>query len=288
MVISFHTSLINTFKKIIEINNKNIIYSEEFNIPISNKYYIFLFDNSDDLFINLSKYIIDEEIDSKYDFSELNCSLTFDQEQILSINILNNDITKTEIELNNLFLCAEESDAEIILSFDINFIKNYSYLIDSQDGETHLLDYLFYKLYNKLSNIIIFDEISFLSCDSLFYFELSKCLFDTTIFKQTLNKINLIKSDKIIVYKKPDNIYWNFFDYNNNYDINFNDQNISYEKFTELLNNNNFINTIINNNLVIVTKIFINQILFINIFNKNDHDKEPFPIDPLSKNFIKF
>ena len=93
MDISIHKDLIKTFKNIVNINNSGIIYSGDLNIPISNKYFIFLFDNSNETFINLIKYITDEEeIDSSFDFSQIQCSISFEKEQILSINILNNDI----------------------------------------------------------------------------------------------------------------------------------------------------------------------------------------------------
>ena len=290
MDISIHKDLIKTFKNIVNINNSGIIYSGDLNIPISNKYFIFLFDNSNETFINLIKYITDEEeIDSSFDFSQIQCSISFEKEQILSINILNNDITKTEIEINNLFLCAEESNAEIIFSFDISFIKNYFELIDSQDGETHLFDYIIYKFQKKLSNIIIFDENSFISKNSLLFFELSKTLLNTQIFDEILQKINLIKSDKIIIYKKSDNIYWKLFNKNiNNYDITIDDETIDIKQFVQIVNENNFIDAYINNNFVISTSIFINQILFINLFNKDDLEKQPFILDPISKNFINF
>ena len=90
----------NMFKDIIKFNDKDPIYSNEYSIPISNKYYIMLLNNEDDT-NKILNYLYNDDRDVDSPFDDILNMIGFDEEQIYNMTFANTDLKYIEKQINN-------------------------------------------------------------------------------------------------------------------------------------------------------------------------------------------
>jgi hypothetical protein len=305
------------FEKIININNNDIIYTTESKIPVTNKYYIFIYNKNNKKINSFINYIIDELDDNNKihddDIKQLCCTQSFDIDQIYVWDIAKTNIKEISSQVNNLIECASECfetddgvihPAEIILIVDIESLFNYIQLFvnieknnEDKVEETHIMDYIFFLFKNKINNIVILDKYKQLHEKSLLYYNFINCLINEpkvplaniqdknliTINEEILN----INSNKIIIYKKCDSIYWNLLDVNNKYNIYIDNGDVNLQELNKLLSEENLIFAKINGINSVISNVLIHEIINTNLFSfKNNNNSFIYALNPLHQNNI--
>lgn len=266
------------FNLLYEINSKNLIYTNRYNIPISNKYWITLIDKDNGQFGDFFKYIFDDKREIEPNFTPLtntDMNLKWDKEQFYFIELYKSNISILENELDEVNEIINDSNASSILLIDINYLINF--LIDCKEKQipVQIYDYLLFKLKKfNLDQIIIFDEDNKYSKTNLLYKQIDCLLNKTKKFIQILSE----DSEEIYVYKNLDdnelNIYWK---------ISNPDDLIIKKKIVETNFNSNIKFYYGNINHV---ESFISKIRISEIINKNIFELENDPgiiIDPIDK-----
>ena len=163
-------------------------------------------------------------------------------------------------------------------------------LIDDQNEEIHLYDFLVYKLNKKLDKILILDDKKVLfNNNELIKFNLLHDELGKNLLKN--NKINKQQTisepvDKdIFIYKKVESLYWKIIQFDKNTILH--DDNLIKN---EIELSNNFDNKLedivfcdIDDTTCMVTKKKLSKILSNNIFNLNNDDDMDVVLHPLSK-----
>ena len=322
---NIYTNSNNFFEKIININNNDIIYTTELKIPVTNKYYIFIYNKINKKINSFINYIIDEVDDNNEvyddDIKQLCCTQSFDIDQIYVWDIAKTNIKEISVQVNNLIECASECfetddgtihPAEIILIVDIESLFNYLQLFVNNEKkneenneeifingveETHIMDYIFFLFKNKIHNIVILDKYEQLHKKSLLYYNFNNCLINTpNISLENTQDKNLVtineeilntNSNKIIIYKKCDSIYWNLLDTNNKYNIYIDNNNVNLLELNELLSEENLIFAKINGINSVVSNVLIQEIINTNLFSfKNNKNTFVYALNPLHQNNI--
>jgi hypothetical protein len=261
MSIYYSQNIYSLFNNIISHNNKNVNVSGEFNISISNKYYLFILNNSD-IYNNIFDFLFDnnptDEVKSNFTNS---MDIVFDNEQILKIDLQNYNIVSLNNLINNLINISTESESELIIYLDINHIINF---IKNSTIETHIFDFLIHKLKNKADRLYIYENEN-----------LKNSLFIKEIFtiKKNYKFVNN-NNNSIYIYKLNDiNIkYWNIF----NLDINNLDLSDYSNSSIKIFN--------YNNNEFLLTQINISDLSLNNIISHHNN----FVLHPLDKINIIF
>ena len=117
------------FNYLSETNNKDLLYLNQYNIPISNKYFITLVNLQDEPFESFFSYIFDEtrEIECPFVLEESNKNITglkWDSEQFYSIVLGEKSLVQLENDIEQVYSDVEESNANVYLIIDINYLIN--------------------------------------------------------------------------------------------------------------------------------------------------------------------
>jgi hypothetical protein len=273
------------FNYLSETNNKDLLYLNEYNIPISNKYFITLVNLQDEPFESFFSYIFDEtrEITCPFVLEENNKSITglkWDSEQFYSIVLGEKSLTQLENDIEQVYSDVEESNANVYLLIDINYLINFLIIGEKAKVPVHIFDFLLLKLKKfNFDSIIIYDESNNYTESNLLYEQI----------KTNFRIINKYESEifkkEIKVYKKIDSndldIYWNITNFNDIIDIK---QQVKAPDCEESESGFSF-------GLVNGSESFISSVQILDIIGKNIFELENDPgiiLDPLDKiNLIK-
>jgi len=282
--LNIYNDKLSLFTDIISYNEQDIIYSKEYNLPVSNKYFIFILDPNNKeiqnyynkLFNNYDNEILKDKI-----------KINFDEDQIYNYNILKNNFNDADIEFKNIFNNANESNADLCLVIDIGFILNFiKFFEDNTDLDNHIFDFLSFKLKHKLNRIFIYDDTNTFSINSLLYLDLlsylkvTNNLNSSTIKFYTIdndNNKNYIEDNYITIFKNTNKMYWNILNLNSK---------VSYDdEYNENDDNNQICMVEVDDIDSLLTTKNINDLLNANIFNI-ECNKEV--LNPLLKNNILY
>jgi len=200
------------FNQIIKINNNNkhwLKNSKNCLIPISNKYFLTILNHSDTKVNNFFEFINDNTRTLEYPFkknNDIDYSFIVEYEQFYTIkldDLIINDLSKN---IDKFYKITKESYGEIICVIDINLLLN-NYLLSKNILPNHLIDFLIWKLKNKVSYIYIFDSTNNIAYNNMLYLQFKVCI-------KKFDIQNLIINKNISIYKKTsdtifENIYWN-------------------------------------------------------------------------------
>jgi len=265
------------FNILFNINSKELIY-DNYNIPISNKYYITIVDAAEGTFGNFFSYIFDESRETEINFipeENIDLNLKWDLEQFYFILLDNNKyLINLEDEFNEIKSIINNSNAETILIIDINYIMNF--LLDSKvkNNPVHIFDFLLFQLKKfNLDKIIIFDEENKYSKNNLLYKQIKLCLD--------------IKSINLPVEEYELRVYNYFKDSDENYNLLWKIANSDDKIIMKKNVNPNFENCLqFNYGLVNDIEAFICKVKISDIITKNIFELEINPgivLDPLDK-----
>jgi hypothetical protein len=282
--LNIYNDKLSLFHDIISYNEEDMIFTEEYNLPVSNKYFIFILDpNNKDILNYYNKLINNNDND---EILKDKIKINFDEDQIYYYNILRNNYNDVDIQFENIFNDANESNADICLVIDIGFLIKFIKFIDNNsDTDNHILDFLSFKLKHKLDNMFIYDDTNTFSLNSLLYLDLLSYLkvkhnlFSSNVKFYTIdndkNK-NYFDDNYITIYKNTNKMYWNILNLNSK---------VSYdEEYDEEDDINNQICMVEVDDIdSLLTTKNINDLLNANIFNI-ECNKEV--LNPLLKNNI--
>lgn len=202
----------------IKINGENPIWmnnKRKDSIPISNKYYITLFDQSINKEINeFFNYLSDDTRTLNYPFkkeNDIDYTFMIEPEQMYNIDILQSTLLEISNNLDDFFEIVKISTGDVIFILDINCIIDFLVITKNKSQPNHLIDVILWKLNeNKITNILLLDSNNIIKNKSnMFYVQLERCLKNYDLTKYNLDK-------KITVYRNfndtvIENIYWNIF-----------------------------------------------------------------------------
>ena len=202
------------FNEMIKINNNNPSWAnnkKNCSIPISNKYFLTIFDDVNTDIQNFFEYINDNTRTIDYPFKKENnidYSFMIEQEQFYNIDLTNSTLNEISSNLDSFYQIINESNGDIIFVLDINCLIDNFIISKEKLIPNHLIDFIMCKIKNKVSSVYILDlKTNIKNHQNMLYLQLESCL------KNFLNtKYNLEK--KIFVYKDVEesafeNIYWN-------------------------------------------------------------------------------
>ena len=285
--LNIYNDKLSLFTDIISYNEEDMIFTEEYNLPVSNKYFIFILDpNNKDILNYYNKIINNSDNDDNYEILKDKIKINFDEDQIFYYNILKNNFNDVDIEFENIFNNANESNADICLVIDIGFILNFiKFFENNTDLDNHIIDFLTFKLKHKLDKIFIYDDTNTFSINSLLYLD----LLSYSKVKYNLNSSNIkfytIDNDKnknyiddnfITIFKNTNKMYWNILNLNSK--VSYDDE---YDENDDI--NNQICMVEIDNIDSLLTTKNINELFNANIFNI-ECNKEV--LNPLLKNNI--
>jgi hypothetical protein len=267
---------------LIKYNEENIIFTGEHNIPISNKYYVFIIDPNNTTFNNYYNKLLDVEENEDILYNKIRVNL--DEDQVFRYDILKNNYKEVDKIFSLIYNNSNDDNGEVCLILDIGFIINFiKFIEENTEIENHILDFIIYKLRNRVDKIFIYDEKNILQKNSLLYYEFLTC------YKQKIDISNLkfytIKNDDkdylennyVTLYKNKNNLYWKILDCDSR--INYN------EDFSEDHDYENKIITVDIDNIesFITLSEIDDEMLLGNIFTKENMVKV---LHPLTKNTI--
>ena len=244
-------NLENLFKELIQYNESNIEYLGQYQIPMTNIYYIVMLDP---LNIKVNKYI---DYLYNYDYpnpftdengqENFTIKINIEREQMISINLLN-PLKSIDYQIDDIINTAKESGGKLCLVIDIDFI--FKLMKNFLNKEIHLYDYILHK--NEKS--IIYNEINM-------------------YMNKNFSKPTNFEDFPVNIYKIGNNLYWK---------ILRDTQQIQYIKNNNLTNQNDFIS--INKFMDPTIKIKLDQMIESNNNNlekSNDLDNSIDNVDDL-------
>lgn len=203
------------FNTMIKINGENPLwlYNKKNNsLPVSNKYFLtMLYDKNIDV-LSFLNHIDDSERKLEYPFvkkDNIDYSFMIENVQIYNIDLKNSSLLTVSNNLDEFLSVTKESEAEIILVLDINYLIDFFVITKKKSQPNHLFDLIIWKLKNKLSHILILDNSNIIiNPNNMLCTQLEKCL------KNNSNNSNFDK--KMLVFKDTsesviENVYWNLF-----------------------------------------------------------------------------
>lgn len=205
-------NLDNLFNNIVITNNEDPIYPNKTieSIPISNKYFLTIFDNKKDEIKSFFDYINDNTRALEYPFKKnknIDYSFMVEQEQFYQIDLENSNLKEISDNLDNFFQIVKESDGEIVFVLDLCYlIENFAK--SKNISPNHLVDFILWKLKNKVTYILVLDSNMIVKkYNNLLFAQLETCFINCDLTKYNLDK-------NILVYKDAEeeiyqNIYWN-------------------------------------------------------------------------------
>lgn len=191
-------------------NKKNIVYTEEYNIPVSNNYYSFIIDpNDEDYKLALTKiyrtYYVDTEAEgngcAEGDGTDISTGL-IEEEQVYDVNILNKNIKEIGVFIDNILENINESSSALHLIIDIDFMLKLFKQFYDKGHEIHVIDFIIYKFKNKADGIYIYSKNNLLHSNSILYKQITECL------KDVHTCTNISNNDNYTLYKNINNTYW--------------------------------------------------------------------------------
>ncbi len=271
------------FNYLFEINSKDLIYLNQYKVPISNKYYITLVDSNSNPFANFFSYIFDDtrETELLIDLDpKTNTNLKWDKEQFYFIDLEGQkNLVELESELNEVKSIINESVGKTVLIIDIEYMIEFLIQAEKSNIPVQIYDFLLFQLKKfDFEEIIIYNK-DFQYSEPNLMFEQFKLNFNII----SKSNVELFKKE-IIVYKKlndnPLNIYWNV---TNSMDI------IDFKQQIQLDDTNNISNSeywigLVNNSESFITKINILDTIEKNIFDLKNNPG--IVLDPLDKIFF--
>jgi hypothetical protein len=274
-----HTCISSLYKDLIQYNEEELIYTGEHNLPISNKYYIFIVDTGN---VDFMRYY-----DGLFSAIEENplqeIKVNFDEDQVFLYNILKYNYRSTDKILNELYNNAAEEGGEVCVIIDIGYILNFIRHTEENSGvENHILDYIINKFTAKVDKLYILDEKQELQKNSLLYrdiISLNKKVSKVIPLTYYDKKNGYIEDNYITIYRNKDNLYWRIIDNNSTIDFSedYGEDHDYEDKIIEVK-----IDKI--DSLITLTEID-DDILYGNIFTKENMQKV---LHPLTKNSIYY
>jgi len=218
-----YTSTYLLYKDLIKYNEDDLIYTGEHNLPISNKYYIFIADtNNKDFMLYYNNLFSAIESTTEENLLQDKIKVNFDEEQVFLYDILNYNYKATDKILRELYNNANEEGGEVCVILDIGYILNFIKNTEENSGvENHIFDYITYKFRNKVDKLFILDEKQELQSNSLLYRDIFS-------FNKNYNKIvpviyykknGCLENNYITIYRNKNNLYWKFVDTNSTIDF---------------------------------------------------------------------
>ncbi len=213
-------NIYNDFNELINelyrFNSSDLIYMDKYNLPVSNKYYLSVVDNSDSnsKFKNFFDYAFDKTRTLEKNFivnPDTDVKVDWEEEQFYMINLGEKSLKELDNEISQLINVIVESNTQLTLIIDINYLINFIKKYKQNNQQIHIYDWLLYKLNNcSISNIIIYDESSKYQLNNLLYKQMETVLLKNYISDYD-NKIMVIKNfdDQL------DNVYWKIIKENN-------------------------------------------------------------------------
>lgn len=184
-----------------EENKKNIVYTEEYNIPVSNNYYSFIIDpNDEDYKLALLSIYRSNFIESNEPEVIISTGL-IEEEQIYDINIINKNIKEIGILIDLVIKSVNESSSILHLIIDIDFLLSLFKQFYDKDCEIHVIDFIIYKFKNKVDAIYLYSKNSMINTNSMLYKEIMGMLI-------TDNHTNYNNNKNLTLYKNINNTYW--------------------------------------------------------------------------------
>ncbi len=275
------------FNYLYETNNKDLLYLNEYNIPISNKYFITLVNTQDEPFESFFSYILDETREVACPFAldennKTNIGLKWDSEQFYSIILGEKSLKQIENDIEQVYSDVQESNANVYLILDINYLINFLIIGEKAKVPVHIFDFLLLKLRKfNFDSIIIYDDNNNYDKSNLLYEQIK------TNFKIINKSQSELFLNEIQVYKKIDSndldIYWNMT--NPNDIIEIKQQVNKTDNINENSTNIDFAFGLVNG-----SEAFVSKIKILDIIEKNIFELETNPgiiLDPLDKiNYI--
>jgi hypothetical protein len=217
-----YTYIDSLYCDIIKYNEEDLIYTGEHNLPISNKYYIFITDtNNHDFMRFYNNLFIDIEGNPLQDIR-----VNFDEDQVFLYDVLKYNFKTTDKILCELYNNANEEGGEVCVILDIGYILNFIRLTEENSSvENHIFDYLSYKLRNKVDKLFILDEKQELGHNSLLYRDIHSFNKNSDKTNKRIpmlyydNKKEYLENNYITIYKNNNNLYWKILDTNSTIDF---------------------------------------------------------------------
>ena len=227
-----HNSINDIFAILQRENSKNIVYTDEYNIPVSNNYYTFIIDPSDSDYKNILSTInrigltdnectfaegtcggADDDKDGNSGVSDgsVSCSCScrdteavpIEEEQIFDIKILNKNIKEIDLIVDSILECINESSGLLHLIIDIDLLLTLFKQFHDKDCETHIIDFILYKFKNKVDCLYIYSKNNLIKNQSLLHKQILECLKNENIIINSNND-----TYTHVIYKNINNTYW--------------------------------------------------------------------------------
>ena len=274
-----YSSIYLLYKDLITYNEEDLIYTGEHNLPISNKYYIFIANTNNVDFMTHYNNLFNstEEIHLQ------DIKVNFDEDQIFLYDILKFNYKATDKILRELYNHANEEGGEVYLILDIGFILNFIRLTEENSGiENHILDFIIHKFTSKVDKLFILDEKQELQKNSLLYrdiLSLNKNVSKVIPFTYYDKKNGCLEDNYITIYRNKDNLYWRLVDTNSTIDFSedYGEDHDYEDKIIEVK-----IDKV--DSLITLTEID-DEILYGNIFTRENMIKV---LHPITKNSIYY
>ena len=204
-----YSTLQSIFTILQEENKKNIVYTEEYNIPVSNNYYSFIIDpNDEDYKLALDNIRRTNVIEQNEVFKDDTVSIStglIEEEQIYDINIINKNIKELGVIIDTVLGSVSESSSTLHLIIDIDFLLTLFKQFYDKGCEIHVIDFIIYKFKNKANAIYIYSKNNMINVNSLLYKEVAD-----TLVKEVTDTLGKEVSNNNIytLYKNINNTYW--------------------------------------------------------------------------------
>ena len=214
-----HTSISSLYSDLIRYNEEDLIYTGEHNLPISNKYYIFIVDTGN---VDFMRYY-----DGLFSAIEENplqdIKVNFDEDQVFMYDIIKYNYKMVDKILCELYNNANEEGGEVCVILDIGYILNFIRHTEENSGvENHILDYIIHKFTAKVDKLFILDEKQELQKNSLLYrdiISLNKNVNKVIPLTYYDKKNGCIEDNYITIYRNKYNLYWRIVDTNSTIDF---------------------------------------------------------------------
>jgi len=202
------------FNEMVKINNNNpnwITNKKNCQIPISNKYFLTIFNNDNLDIESFFQFINDNTRSLNYPFKKKNnidYSFMIEQEQFYNIDLSNSTLNDISSGLKSFYQIVAESDGEIIAVLDLKYLIDNFIVSKENSLPNHLIEFIIWKLKNKVSGIFVLDlENNIKNHQNMLYIQLESCLKDYSNTKYNLEKSLLVYKD--ILESSYENVYWN-------------------------------------------------------------------------------
>jgi hypothetical protein len=202
----------NLFNNLVITNNEEPIYSSKTkeSIPISNKYFLTILDNKNDNIKSFFDYINDDTRSLEYPFKKnknIDYSFMIESEQFYQIDLENSNLKEISDNLDIFFQIVNESDGEIVFVVDINYLIE-NFINSKKVSPNHLVDFILWKLKNKVTFISVLDTNMLVSkYNNMLFAQLETCFVNFDLSKYNLDQSLLVyKNTEEEIYE---NVYWN-------------------------------------------------------------------------------